>query len=235
MKNVALLFILLAMIYAEFSLGSNGSFKTDDCLNYANHILGKHKVGSFQNNSSIINFPKPGSSGFNPTLDYENRKSERVDSVNIFHFVANTKEDHQYKKGEARQELAINSNFNEDKNYDYDYSILVNNRLRKFPETGPAAGDVINKHYQFAINKSGKCELKRIVVESTLLDVKTVKLDFKLCASLLKGLSKDKNKVKPLEKTFGEDFRSECEKLVELSSSDSNPPKNPTSGSHGNK
>lgn len=137
--------------------------------------------------------------------------------------------------GEARQELAINSNFNENKNYDYDYSILVNKNLRKFPETGPAAGDVINKHYQFGINKSGKCELKRIVVESTLLDVKTVKLDFNLCASLLKGLSKDKSKVRPLEKTFGEDFRGECEKLVEHSSSDSNLPRNPTTEFQGNK
>lgn len=48
MKNVALLFILLAMIYAEFSLGSNGSFKTDDCLNYANHILGNIKSAIFR-------------------------------------------------------------------------------------------------------------------------------------------------------------------------------------------
>ncbi len=230
MKNIALLFILLAMIYAEFSLGNNGSFKTDSCLNYANHVLGKYRSGSIQNKSSIINLPKPGSPDFNSTLDYEQRKSDRKSSINIFHVVANTKEDHRYKIGDVRQELAINSNFNEEKNYDYDYSILVNNKLRKFPETGPAAGDVINKHYQFAINSSGKCELKRIVVESTLLDVKTVKLDFKLCASLLKGLSKDKNKVKALEKIFNEDFREECEKLVDPSSTNSNPPKNPTSG-----
>ena len=240
MKNVALLFILLAMIYAEFSLGKDGSFKTDSCLNYVNHVLGHYKVGNIEPNSSVINFPKPGSKDYNKTLKYESKRSKREDSMNDFHLTANTKETHQFQNGEKLQKLAVMAYINKEQDkVDYDYSIMVTNENRIFPsEWQIGSGKVLNKHYQFKRIKDAKgvnniCVLDKILIGSDNPDEKSVFLDFKLCSSILKGLKKSKEQVKPFEKRWNESFKDECEKLTSIPSSDSNSHPSQNSGLSG--
>ena len=185
MKNVALLFILLAMIYAEFSLGKDGSFKTDSCLNYVNHVLGHYKVGNLQKLA---------------VMAYINKEQDKVD---------------------------------------YDYSIMVTNENRIFPsEWQIGSGKVLNKHYQFKRIKDAKgvnniCVLDKILIGSDNPDEKSVFLDFKLCSSILKGLKKSKEQVKPFEKRWNESFKDECEKLTSIPSSDSNSHPSQNSGLSG--
>lgn len=224
MKNIALLFILLAMVYAEFSIGKEliippplktdliaaygaeipDSLKTASCVDFANGILQAYGHGVINGES---NFAPSGKNSSNFRTQYE-----LINGFPIFSSIETTKLVDQRKQ----RRISIQGVQLSAKKSDHNYLITVYDEAGFAPLSARTGANW--RMYEF-FAKNGKCELKRIHLEKvsgiTIEPENVITLDFDSCFVLSKGLAKDSDKFDKSEFSSAvQKYGEECKKLL---------------------